>query len=140
MRYPDHLHYCLRRCQHADSSNERGRRRVPCKTVRSSTVAQNGPNCTGYVSKQVLAFACGACEGGILWQIMQELRTLRGTRPNADSSGSSGIALPSNLFSSKWNWLRPLTRLSSSRGKPAPEKNSSRMPFTTPVSATDAHL
>src|ERR1700690_2031900 len=58
MRYPDHLHYCLRRCQHADSSHERGRGRVPSKTVRSSTVAQNGPNCTGYVSKHSIRMRC----------------------------------------------------------------------------------
>src|SRR5258705_12888503 len=55
MRYPDHLHYCVRRCQRADSSHERGRGRVPRETVRSSIVAQNGPSCTGYVSYQVIA-------------------------------------------------------------------------------------
>src|SRR6266478_26698 len=60
MRYPNHLHYCLRRCQDADSSDERGCSRVPCKTVRSSIIAQNGPSCTGCVSKQVIAIVCGA--------------------------------------------------------------------------------
>src|SRR6266704_1155585 len=51
MRYPDHLHHCLRRCQYADSSDERGRGRVPCETVRSSPVAQNGPRGPRYVTR-----------------------------------------------------------------------------------------
>jgi len=48
---------------------------------------------------------------------MQQLRTLPGTRPNVDSSGSSAIAPLSNLFSSKWSRLRPPIRLSSSKEK-----------------------
>src|SRR5579864_2743307 len=140
MRYPDHLHHCLRRCQDTDSSDERGRSRVPRETVRSSIVAQSGSICTWFVSKQVYSNRMRCLEGGILWQIMQQLRTLRWTRPNADSNGSSGIALPSNLFSSRWRRWRPQTRLSSSTGKPAQEKNSLLTPFTTPVSGSDARL
>src|SRR5258705_4620113 len=137
MRYPDHLHHCLRRCQDADSSDERGRGRVPCETVRSSIVAHNGPCRTGYVSN--VPIVCGAWKG-VLWQIMQQLRTLRGARPNVDSIGSLAIVLSSNLFSTRWSRLRPRTRQFSSRGRPAQEKSSSRMPFTTPVSASDTHL
>src|ERR1700722_14704280 len=135
MRYPGHLHYCLRRCQGADSSDERGRSRVPRKTVRSSSVAQDGPRCTGYVSKQIHSNRMRCLKRGILWQITQQLHTLRGTKPNADSNGSLAIALPSNLFSPRWSGLPPQTRLSSSKGKPVQEKNSLLTPFTMPVSA-----
>src|ERR1700722_7599202 len=136
MRHPDYLHYGLRRSQDADSSDERGCRRVPYETVRSSIVAPNGPTRTAYVSKQVIANRMRCLERSILWQIMQQLRALRGARPNADSNGSSAIALPSNLFSTRWSRWLPQTRLSSSKVKLAREKNSSRMPFTTPVSVT----
>jgi PleD family two-component response regulator len=40
------FNYCLWRCRDADSGDERGRSRVPCETLRSSLVAQNGPSCT----------------------------------------------------------------------------------------------
>src|ERR1700690_3026519 len=53
MQHSDHLYYCLRRRQGADSSDERGRSRVPRKTVRSSSVAQDGPRFTRYVSEQI---------------------------------------------------------------------------------------
>src|SRR5882672_290734 len=137
MQCSDHLHHGSWRCEDANSSDERGCSRVPCETVRSSIVAQNGPCRTGYVSN--VPIVCGAWEG-VLWQIMQQLRTLRGPRPNVDSIGSLAIALSSNLFSTRWSRLRPRTRQFSSRGRPAQEKSSSRMPFTTPVSASDTHL
>src|SRR5882724_7194321 len=55
MQYSDHLYYKQWKRQDADSSDERGRGRVPEETVGSSTVARNGPSCTEYVSKQVAA-------------------------------------------------------------------------------------
>src|SRR3954467_10222246 len=55
MRYPNHFHYSPRKCQDADSSDERGRGRVPKETVKPSTVARNGSSCTEYVSNQVAA-------------------------------------------------------------------------------------
>src|SRR5712692_8708979 len=66
MRYPDHLHHCFRRCRYADSSDERGRGRAPCKTVRSSPVAQYGSSCTRYVSKQVIAIVGVAWKGDLV--------------------------------------------------------------------------
>jgi hypothetical protein len=44
------------------------------------------------------------------------LQTDASNKPSVRSSGSSAIALPRNLFSSKWRRLRLQTRLSPSKG------------------------
>jgi hypothetical protein len=46
MQYSDHLYYKQRGRQDADSSDERGRSRVPGETGGSSPVARNGPSST----------------------------------------------------------------------------------------------
>jgi len=50
------------------------------ETVRSSIVAQNGPNCTQYVSNRFTAIVSRASKGGILWPIMQRSQTVEGIR------------------------------------------------------------
>src|SRR6266446_5680883 len=82
MRYPDYLHYCLRRCQDADSSDERGRGRVPCETIRSSIVAQNGPSRTGYVSN--IPIVCGAWKGVSCGRLCNSYVPCGGPGPNYD--------------------------------------------------------
>ena len=46
MQYSDHFYYKQWRRQDADSSDERGRSRVPGETAGSSTLARNGPSST----------------------------------------------------------------------------------------------
>jgi FixJ family two-component response regulator len=109
------------------------------KPFRSSIVAQNGPSGTREMSEQVYSKRIRCSERRILWRTMQQLRTPRETRQNLDSSGSSAIVRPSNLFStSRSRWLLP-TQLSSSRRNQYRQGAHHTVPFATPVDAADTH-
>jgi transcriptional regulator with GAF, ATPase, and Fis domain len=60
---------------------------------------------------------------------MQQLRTLRGTRPNVGSIGSSVIALPSNLFSGKELIAHAIHNVSERFGRPFIKLNCAAIPL-----------